>query len=521
MQTLILNSPIPGPLRPGILPSGTSAPAPLTEAFADHLALVPDELPRNDLTEPLSVPDVMATASENMRPVLLGLFGAARSLVEPAVMADDGADDGLLNAKISLQVAPGDEVLSSEAVLADRTSVSEPLDRTQAVLASAILPAQLPQGVTLAARGHLTPGVSSQDRPEQMQSGQAGPGLPQTALAKGVVPPMANLPVASSVTSAGWAKVGSTAHGQLATGSQRLSVNDATLSPGTADQVVLRAELLRGVAVASSEGDDGKAVLEGPAPLAPGPAISTATGTALIWPAGLAAKAEQGPASESSAWVDPAPTSSRMPDSSATYLGYLGQIFPAYPAGQDLVSGISALAQPVESDRATAAEALPLFGSMSTSGNVETGGRHSTAPVSLQDLPRFIAHLAGTLVHRAGGQTEVALSPEELGHVRLSMQADAQNPDRMVVMLTFERPETLDLFRRHADQLADALRAAGYSGADISFDRSGGENAHEGTDPDSAGSIAQGTGDPATGTADTPSHQQSRTAATGSLDLRL
>ena len=98
------------------------------------------------------------------------------------------------------------------------------------------------------------------------------------------------------------------------------------------------------------------------------------------------------------------------------------------------------------------------------------------------------------------------------------MQADAQNPERMVVMLTFDRPETLDLFRRHADQLADALREAGYSGADISFGRSGDENARDGSDPDRPAFTPH---DTAKDTDGAPKHHRSAIAATGSLDLRL
>ena len=43
----------------------------------------------------------------------------------------------------------------------------------------------------------------------------------------------------------------------------------------------------------------------------------------------------------------------------------------------------------------------------------------------------------------------------------------------MVVMLCFDRPETMNLFRRHADQLAEIIRSAGYSGVDISFAQQG------------------------------------------------
>jgi hypothetical protein len=65
--------------------------------------------------------------------------------------------------------------------------------------------------------------------------------------------------------------------------------------------------------------------------------------------------------------------------------------------------------------------------------------------------------------------TELALAPEELGKVRLRMEPDSANPDRMIILISVERPETLDLLRRHAGELAEAMRNAGYSGADIGF----------------------------------------------------
>lgn len=108
-------------------------------------------------------------------------------------------------------------------------------------------------------------------------------------------------------------------------------------------------------------------------------------------------------------------------------------------------------------------------------GSASGPGAGTGAPsVSAQPpVPQLAARLVETLVHSGSGVTEISLSPDELGQVRVTLQADAQNPDRMVVMLNFDRQETLDLFRRHADQLADALRAAGYSGVDIGFGQSG------------------------------------------------
>ncbi len=137
-----------------------------------------------------------------------------------------------------------------------------------------------------------------------------------------------------------------------------------------------------------------------------------------------------------------------------------------------------------------------------------------------------LQHLAGQLVQtlsqRPDGTTEIALSPDELGHVRVTLQADAQNPDRIIVMLNFERPETLDLFRRHADQLADALRDAGFSGADIGFGGSdGGENRNARPEMPLADAIAADAGpaDPVGGPSLHP--PLLRPAATSTLDLRL
>ncbi len=148
-------------------------------------------------------------------------------------------------------------------------------------------------------------------------------------------------------------------------------------------------------------------------------------------------------------------------------------------------------------------------------------GAVTLAVVQASTLPTLAAQLVQTLAQRPDGTTEIALSPDELGHVRVTLQADAQNPDRIIVMLNFERPETLDLFRRHADQLADALRDAGFSGADIGFGRSdGGENR------DSPSDTPVGRHATDTGLADLPAgpaqpHPALRLAATGTLDLRL
>ena len=99
----------------------------------------------------------------------------------------------------------------------------------------------------------------------------------------------------------------------------------------------------------------------------------------------------------------------------------------------------------------------------------------SSAPPGLlaAPIPQVASQLKGVLVRNSNSMTELALAPEELGRVRVWMEPDSANPDRMVIQISIERPETLELFRRHAGELADAIRTAGYSGADIGFGHDG------------------------------------------------
>jgi flagellar hook-length control protein FliK len=64
------------------------------------------------------------------------------------------------------------------------------------------------------------------------------------------------------------------------------------------------------------------------------------------------------------------------------------------------------------------------------------------------------------------GSVTLTLAPEDLGTLRFDVQHVA---DSISVHLTVERPETLDLLRRHADHLAEAFRQAGFSGASFTF----------------------------------------------------
>lgn len=130
-------------------------------------------------------------------------------------------------------------------------------------------------------------------------------------------------------------------------------------------------------------------------------------------------------------------------------------------------------------------------------------------------VQQVAGQLASVLVDVSDKATELALAPEELGRVSLRLEPDATNPDRMTILINVERPETLDLFRRHAGELADAIRAAGYSGADIGFGQQG-----QGSSPDHRpGGNAPGPERPAEDHA--PVSPARREVVGTTLDLRL
>ena len=88
-----------------------------------------------------------------------------------------------------------------------------------------------------------------------------------------------------------------------------------------------------------------------------------------------------------------------------------------------------------------------------------------------------------------GGETyavddrgDITLSPEELGRVRLTVSAAETG---ITVSIQAERPDTLDLLRRHGDALIADLAAEGFADASLDF----GRDSRSGSDagPDAAG----------------------------------
>ncbi|UWQ04899.1 flagellar hook-length control protein FliK [Aliiroseovarius crassostreae] len=118
-----------------------------------------------------------------------------------------------------------------------------------------------------------------------------------------------------------------------------------------------------------------------------------------------------------------------------------------------------------------------LFATSSEAGIAE--GRmvetlSSRAELSAQmrtELPRHVAlQLADVARKMPDRPVELTLSPEELGKLRLTFSGDLS---AMTIAVNVERPETLDLMRRHIDLLAQEMRDIGYGEITFSFTQSG------------------------------------------------
>ena len=150
-----------------------------------------------------------------------------------------------------------------------------------------------------------------------------------------------------------------------------------------------------------------------------------------------------------------------------------------------------------------------------------SGGMGMAAPL-LPDagpgpLPRpaDIAHqIVRALPGGTGQEVAVVLSPEELGTVRMVMQAKGEN---LILQIQADRPETLDLMRRSTEQLVQDLRASGFTHVSLDFS----QNRRPPTPQPQPVVVAQSysAGQPSMVLPDTTAPV--RRAASGGLDLRL
>lgn len=123
------------------------------------------------------------------------------------------------------------------------------------------------------------------------------------------------------------------------------------------------------------------------------------------------------------------------------------------------------------------------------------------------DMRQITGSLTSLIHAKADATTEIQLSPEELGRVRLVVSTQENGT---TVLVSAERPETADYLRRNLDLLEKTCRDMGLDSADISYAESGHDD--ERTNPQ--GSAQQ---------SDSPDNSISRVTAqkTASLSINL
>lgn len=137
---------------------------------------------------------------------------------------------------------------------------------------------------------------------------------------------------------------------------------------------------------------------------------------------------------------------------------------------------------------------------------------HSLPAIDRPETPRAVAVQLSEAVRSSDGDSiSIRLDPEELGAVRMKLN---HSDGHITVSISAERPETLDLMRRHVDQLAQEMRGLGYTSMRFDFQQQNQRN-----DQPSEG--ATGPQAEPESPAISPFRAPRQLAAAGGLDIRL
>lgn len=139
------------------------------------------------------------------------------------------------------------------------------------------------------------------------------------------------------------------------------------------------------------------------------------------------------------------------------------------------------------------------------------------SPVRSESARMVAAQLVNALIRAQNNKVEISLNPAELGRVRMVLATSAAGVE---VSIAAERPETLELMRRHIDQLAEEFRRLGYD--NIGFEFAGGQS-RGGFDNEPAGSRQSDRSESGNhpDVSEPGIISPSRTTNTGGIDLRL
>ena len=150
----------------------------------------------------------------------------------------------------------------------------------------------------------------------------------------------------------------------------------------------------------------------------------------------------------------------------------LGTVDGRHPLGED-----NRTAADVPLDVPASAPIAAALGPMAAPDQSHPGATTASAShAASQDhghhpLPKgFSTGLAHSVLTTGQNRAELILEPVELGRLRFDLVTQG---DQVQVILAAERPETLDLLRRHADELKQEFKASGLDTGTLSFSQWG------------------------------------------------
>lgn len=123
-------------------------------------------------------------------------------------------------------------------------------------------------------------------------------------------------------------------------------------------------------------------------------------------------------------------------------------------------------------------------------GTTTSTATHMTAPVRTEHAAHAMQQVGEHVRNSSGNKIEIALCPLELGRVRIVLSPSEAG---LSVSVLADRPETLDLMRRHIDDLGETLSDMGYEDIAFSFgqnEQTSGDETFNGDDrqtPDMSG----------------------------------
>lgn len=190
-------------------------------------------------------------------------------------------------------------------------------------------------------------------------------------------------------------------------------------------------------------------------------------------------------------------------------------VAPILPDARNVPTLSNAIGADVEAiiDASADLVATDMRGAETLTARTEVSGHLRT------ELPRHIAlQLAEVAKSMPDRPVELTLRPEELGRLRMTFSGDIT---AMAVSVSVERPETLDLMRRHIDILAQEMRDIGYGEVSFSFEQSGsGQQENPGENSRSTPGRTQ-SGPDVSALADEPKTAQLELRAPSGVDIRL